>query len=545
MKKYLYVHVKMYDFETSWDYRYLSDEDIYKKGDYVWVQVEDVEIPAIVTKSVWYDEDNVPWPLEKMKSIIRRSSREEYLKHNEWSVLNYILSRLDKNSKLPDDFTLNQFKNEEIKFVDGAMDGIFFFHTDGEEDTNLTEKLCKLISDKKEDYIEAVEIFDKAIVENHVRPSLNSINEYVIKHSEELTNEYIYTLAHTMMYRSKNPEVVKLGIVLISNYDIAKIDKELYYVFNKLVLCNEFSDLIGLCIYPNYKNTNKLRFEAAKKVTGWGRIFLIFQIDFDTEEKKEWLLNEGYENDIAYGYTATYILSQIDALKILKDKNITKKTFENISWIISESIFPGPGVSIDRIDNYKEIFDAYLDLKDKFSSEWQFYSTAKNMYAFESEKYVKALNALDTEECHKIVVDKMTNGTKNEAYNVVDICKVSKKYDYKDIVLNRFNKDPFDNAFCIDFLMLNEETKEDLIKRLNSGSDLVEGLSVDDEQYKDFLYELEYYPLVGLPYVYEAFKIGSEAIEGQAEWLINRWNAQKAKIPKDLEKYIEVEEEEE
>lgn len=545
MKKYLYVHVKMYDFERTWDYRYLSDEDIYKKGDYVWVQVEDVEIPAIVTKSIWYDEDKVPWPLDKMKSIIRRSSREEYLKHNEWSILNYVLSRLDKNSKLPSDFTLNIFKNDEVPFVDGALDGIFLFHTDGEEDTNFTKIICELISNKKDDFFEAVEIFDKTIVGNHIRPSLDSINEYVRKHSEELTSAYIYWLAHTMIYRSKNPEVVKLGIVLISNYDIAKIDKELYHVFNKLVLCNEFSDLIGICIYPNYKNTNKLRFEAAKNVTGWGRIFLILQIDFDTLEKKEWLLNEGYENDIAYGYTATYVLTKLDTLKILKDKNITKKTFENISWIISESIFPGPGVSIDRIDNYKDIFDAYLDLRDKFSNEWQFYSTAKNMYAFENETYNKALKVLDTEECHKIVVDKMNNGSKNEAYNVVDICKLSKKYDYKDIVLNRFNKDPFDNSFCIDYLMLNEKTKKDMIERLNSGSDLVEGLTIDDEQYKDFLYELEYYPLVGLPYVYEAFKIGSEVIEGQAQWLINRWNEQKVEIPKDLEKYIELENEEE
>ena len=300
MKKYLYVHVKLYEFEKTWSFRYLSDEDIYKKGDYVWVQVEDVELPVIVTKSVWYDENEVPWPLDKMKSIIRRSSREEYLKHNEWSILNYILSRLDKNSKLPDDFSLNKYRSLENNFVDGALDGISLFHTDFEEDTDLTKKICDLINNKEEDLIKAVEIFDKSIGDNIIRPSLYSINEYVDNNINELTYEFIYGLAHTMIYRSKNPEVVKLGIFLISNFKISNIDKELYYVFNKMVLCNEFSDLIGGCIFPLYKNTNKLLDAMATSMANtvkWGITSSIFN-NITSQIQKAWSYSKSLDTSL-------------------------------------------------------------------------------------------------------------------------------------------------------------------------------------------------------------------------------------------------------
>ena len=538
MKKYLYVHVKLYEFEKTWSFRYLSDEDIYKKGDYVWVQVEDVELPVIVTKSVWYDENEVPWPLDKMKSIIRRSSREEYLKHNEWSILNYILSRLDKNSKLPDDFSLNKYRSLENNFVDGALDGISLFHTDFEEDTDLTKKICDLINNKEEDLIKAVEIFDKSIGDNIIRPSLYSINEYVDNNINELTYEFIYGLAHTMIYRSKNPEVVKLGIFLISNFKISNIDKELYYVFNKMVLCNEFSDLIGGCIFPLYKNTNKLLFDAAKKVTGWGRIFLLYRVDFDTDEKKEWLLREGYNNDIHIGYTATYVLTKIDTVKLLKDKNISLINFENISWLINESIFPGPGVEIDRIDNYKEIFEAYLDLFDKFNDNYLFFATVKNIYAHEGKEYDRALNILETDKCYEIVKEKMYKGKRSEALNLIDICNITKKHDYTDVVLDRFNSNIMENAFCLDYLLNNDKTKDSILERLNSGSDIIDSVEINKRLLYQLLLELEDHPLVGLPYIYKALESGDEELEGQIEWVINRWFEEGTKIPKDLQKYI-------
>ena len=538
MKKYLYVHVKLYEFEKTWSYRYLSDEDIYKKGDYVWVQVEDAELPVIVTKSVWYDENEVPWPLDKMKSIIRRSSREEYLKHNEWSILNYILSRLDKNSKLPDDFSLNKYRNLENNFVDGAIDGISLFHTDFKEDTDLTKKVCNLINSKEEDLIKAVEIFDKSIGDNIIRPSLNSIYEYVDKNIEDLSYDYIYNLAHTMIYRSKNPEVVKLGIVLISHFKISQIDKELYYVFNKMVLCNEFSDIIGCCIFPLYKNTNKLMFDAAKKVTGWGRVFLLFRVDFDTDEKKEWLLNEGCNNDIDIGYTAAYVLENIDTVKLLKDKNITLKHFENISWLINESIFPGPGAEIDIIDNYMEIFEAYLDLFDKFNDNYLFFVTVKNIYAHEDKEYDRALNILETDNCYEIVKEKMYKGNRSETLNLIDICNITKKHDYTDVVLNRFNCNIVENAFCLDYLLNNDKTKDSILERLNSGSDIIDSVEINKRLLYQLLLELEDHPLLGLPYIYMALESGDEELEGQIEWVVNRWNELGAKIPKDLQKFI-------
>ncbi len=536
MKKYLYIHVKLYDFENNWDFRYLSDEDIYNVGDYVWVNLDGEELPMIVTDKVWYDEDEVPWPLNKMKKIIRKSSREEYLKNNEWCILNYILSRLDKNSNLPDDFSLDKFRKGKLKFVDGAMDGICAFHSEFEGDEELTKKIFDIIRKHDEDYIKVVKEFDKLLQDRIIRSNLNDISQYEFEHFEELSPKYLFTLACTMIYKSKNPETIKLATALLYSFRFEEIDKDLYHIFNKLALCEEFTECVSTYIFPHYKDCEKLRFKTAKKVRGWGRIFLIYSMAFSNKEEKKWLLKEGYMNNIDDGYTAVHILPILDTKNIILSGN--KEDFYNISEIINVAILNGPGPLIDYLDNYKEIFDTYLSVKDSHKGDYNYYATVKNMYYFEEGKYKEALDILDSKDCYNTIKNTILKGTRAQAFNVIDICNSSKKYDYSSVVLERFNKDIIENGFCLCYLLNNEKFKDKIIDRLNKGSDLVDGYEVNNMSYMDFLRELKNHPLVGLPYVEAALKWPDKDVKEQAIWLINYWNEDGAKIPKDLKKYI-------
>lgn len=74
---YTYVSVK-YKEEQDRTFYYLSNIDDLKIGDYVWVPARDISCPAIVENIEKFKLDEVPFPVYRTKTIIRKSSKDEF-----------------------------------------------------------------------------------------------------------------------------------------------------------------------------------------------------------------------------------------------------------------------------------------------------------------------------------------------------------------------------------------------------------------------------------------------------------------------------------
>lgn len=82
---YTYVSVKFKENQNKTFY-YISNIENLKIGDYVYVPVKETSCPAIVKNIEKFSYRNVPFPLNRTKIIIRRSSKNEFEDYNSKNV---------------------------------------------------------------------------------------------------------------------------------------------------------------------------------------------------------------------------------------------------------------------------------------------------------------------------------------------------------------------------------------------------------------------------------------------------------------------------
>lgn len=77
MRTYKYCTV-VPKFQKKNFYYYLDFSEEAKVGDYVEVPFEDNVIVGEITEINYYENEDVPWPLEQMKRVLRVITKEEY-----------------------------------------------------------------------------------------------------------------------------------------------------------------------------------------------------------------------------------------------------------------------------------------------------------------------------------------------------------------------------------------------------------------------------------------------------------------------------------
>ena len=103
---YTYVSVK-YKEDQDKTFYYISNIENLNVGDYVYVPVKESSCPAIVKNIETFSYRNVPFPINRTKRIIRRSSKEEYEEYNSKNI-NLFKEEYDY---LDDDFEFEDYKN--------------------------------------------------------------------------------------------------------------------------------------------------------------------------------------------------------------------------------------------------------------------------------------------------------------------------------------------------------------------------------------------------------------------------------------------------
>lgn len=273
-------------------------------------------------------------------------------------ILDYIRENIDEG-ELPLDFSLPRPKKEEeeTSFADGAMDGIMLYHQELKpaELGELEEIFQEAAKGNKQAYRKTVHYFEN----NDVRTLalIDTVQNYIIDHKEELNPEEMFSYAVDLMVGTKNTEAVKLGLAILELF--GSFNDALKQAMLDIALCDEFTVFV-LWAVRNLEDGNDLVFSIAQKAHGWGRIHAVAMLEPETEEIRQWLLEDGCNNEVYPGYSAIHCFVKADVRTLLKN-GLKQEQLNAVGRIILFLILDGPTNGIHAFEDAEEIVSLYLN----------------------------------------------------------------------------------------------------------------------------------------------------------------------------------------
>ncbi|EKA93890.1 hypothetical protein [Fusobacterium periodonticum] len=301
------------------------------------------------------------------------------LETKDLSIYELIKNSIQNNGELPEDFKLPPKDPNGVPWADGAMDGVYIYHTVGnEEDIEPLKNIVFQISEGK--FEEAETNLDK--LDFSMVSRTNSLLSWIIQEQKQINLNNLYEFASSRLVTTKNIEVIKfcLSVLAIMNVET---DAETIEKVKILALSDEFT-LYCLNIFVKLENSNKEIFEIAKKVKGWGRVHSIGYLEVTNDEIKEWILEEGCHNDVLPAYTAYTCAKKINLIEILNDGKISNKKFNDISYLMNALLDESAITGMSALEDRELLIERYLEKAKTLSSTEDDYRTLMTL-----KEYIK------------------------------------------------------------------------------------------------------------------------------------------------------------
>ena len=307
------------------------------------------------------------------------------LETKDLSIYELIKNSIQNNGELPEDFKLPPKDPNGVPWADGAMDGVYIYHTVGnEEDIEPLKNIVFQISEGK--FEEAETNLDK--LDFSMVSRTNSLLSWIIQEQKQINLNNLYEFASSRLVTTKNIEVIKfcLSVLAIMNVET---DAETIEKVKILALSDEFT-LYCLNIFVKLANSNEEIFEIAKKVKGWGRVHSIGYLEATNDEIKEWILEEGCHNYVLPAYTAYTCAKKINLIDILNEEKISNKKFNDISYLMNGLLDETAITGISALEDRELLIERYLEKAKTLSSTEEDYEVVRLI-----KKYVEDNEEID------------------------------------------------------------------------------------------------------------------------------------------------------
>ena len=188
-------------------------------------------------------------------------------------IVNAAIPDKDVNDRhLPDGFRLPELEDEKLaRFADGAIDGIFIYHTEhqtiSDEARELLVKAMKAVG--KGDREEAKKRFEELGTKARAISAIDDLQQYIIDHKESVSAENVVKFALYTLYNTADRESLKFALSML---ELVRLDDDsLKDILRVVGLSDEFT-LFVIFIMQQWENANEEIFRLARKTKGWGRI---------------------------------------------------------------------------------------------------------------------------------------------------------------------------------------------------------------------------------------------------------------------------------
>ena len=411
------------------------------------------------------------------------------LETKDLSIYELIKSSIQANGELPEDFKLPPKDPNGVPWADGALDGVYIYHTVGnEEDIEPLKNIVFQISEGKfEEAQNNLENLDFFMISRR-DPLLN----WIIQEQKQININNLCEFTISQLSTSKNIEVIKFCLCVL---EIIKLEteKDTIEKVKILALSDEFT-LYCLNILKNLKNSNEEIFEIAKKVKGWGRIYSIKYLKVTNDEIKEWILEEGCHNYIIPAYTAYTCAKKINLVEILNEDKISSKKFNDISYLMNALLDEEAITGISNLEDRELLIERYLEkAKTLASAEEDYYAIItlkeyiKNNKEINNELIKICDEILNSEKTRNIVKELLKEGY---GYNIAKYLGI----DIDKYILEYLQDNPLKNPYIV-FNISERENMEKLVSLIEKKLTLekLEGAPTDkfyskNEKNKEYIF---------------------------------------------------------
>ena len=261
---------------------------------------------------------------------------------------------------LPDDFSLPKSSDPTLaRFADGAVDGIYIYHTEptpvSEEAKVLMAKAMQAVG--KGEREQAGKLFEELGTKARAVSIIDDLQQYMLGHKESVSAESVVKFALYTLYNTSDRESLKFALSML---EIVKLeDDNLKNILRIIGLSDEFT-LFVIFIMQQWDDANQEIFRLAQKTKGWGRIHAVERLIPDTPEIRDWLLREGIRNTVLPAYSALNCWEGSEAENLLFADEITEEDFAAISRLMAALIDEGPCPGISVMEKGDEVIKAFL-----------------------------------------------------------------------------------------------------------------------------------------------------------------------------------------
>ena len=270
------------------------------------------------------------------------------------SLYEVISSSVTDEGILPEKFKLpERTKEGGITFADGAMDGIFIYHTAHtplkENEKEELGELLKLAGTG--DIQKASAGFEKFCEKHRAITVIDDIQRFIMDHTDILEAQKMFDFALNMLSESADKECVKVGLSILELFDIDE-DEKLCDMIRTVGLSDEFTIFSVFCMRKWSDAENEI-LKLAKSVRGWGRIHCIDFIEAENAETKEWLFFNGVDNDVVPAYSAWSVYEKSDFNERMQKDKLSFDEIHAVLNIADALMDEGPVSGISNMDDPK------------------------------------------------------------------------------------------------------------------------------------------------------------------------------------------------
>ncbi len=414
------------------------------------------------------------------------------------------------HGELRKDFTLPSDEAEkEIRFADGALDGIFLYHMCHDDD-DITEASMSVLDEMMHNVSEGNFELGFAKLSDFAKDNtaLNAIDEvegFIVNNADWINTVNLYAFAEVCLMNDDR-NIVKYGMEMIEVF--SNPNESIKEIIRTLGLSDEFT-IFSIFNMQHWSNANDEIFQIAQKVHGWGKVHAVKYLEPVSEEIKAWLLKDGINNNIVPDYSALEVYNKTDLREMLKGR-LTDDEFNSVALIIDSLLSEDPVSGISAIEDADAMLIDFLGQVKQHRLSLGICETIYRIILGESSDEVKLLcrQILNSDETREIVIQSLNKG---EGINLAEYLDI----DYAEPLYRHMTSSFDDGCSCGDcgYLIRNDNYRErvlDLFREKLPMEEMVSdptehlGLGAEYRNYTHLMFiiqELKPYPMCGIDFI--------------------------------------------
>lgn len=235
---------------------------------------------------------------------------------------------------------------EEIRWAPGALDGVATHHVGSEEHPELEARLVEAVVDASRRG--NAKSYQRLYAHANTRDLLSVVDGVLGAIPDAGADPRGTRLAARWLTKhGADRQPVKFGCALFGLVQEPP-DRP---ILQDLAAADEFALFAAIALQngaEEAEEANRLLWEAARRVRGWGRIQIIERIDWDEPEYLDWLVTDGFRNDVMDEYLAFHAATAAGVADRVGAEALNTRWLDGARDIVGAMLWEGPAAGLDH-----------------------------------------------------------------------------------------------------------------------------------------------------------------------------------------------------